>query len=316
MGFDIQDDLAATAHNEAVFFEDPSFEIEDFFSDWDELSDDFYDDDATVQRRQRVADLSIRGTNGVRQTTRRQKQKTAVTNDHDQSQPGKLNTWALDPDPASFQSVVWKHPDHDKNPVQMLQPGDGEKVALLKNWREIFKNSHPSLGLSRRRKQRVMDYLASEEAGPARSGPVNGLLEDEKNTRETSTDRASGVSLENLHETDIASGDMSNTTPEKSVSPPFVHGEKTGKPHSTNALGSDQSVTVKNSEKNGLNGTLTKNRKRKADEQPAQNGSAQEDIKQPKSKRTATRKAGEDIQPEPASAGPVRRSARQTRSQK
>lgn len=310
----IQDDLAATAHNEAVFFENPSFEVDDYFSDWDELSDDFYDDDVTVQRQQRVADLSTCGGNG---DSRRQKQKTATANDKNHPRSGKLNTWTRDPDPASFQSVVWKHPDHDKNPVQILQPGDGEKVALLKNWREVFKNSHPSLGRSRMRQQRVMDYLVSEETGPARSGPVSGILEDEKNIRETSTDRTSGVSLENLHETDITSGDISTTTPEKSESPPFVHGEKSekiGKLPSTNALSSDQPVTAKNPKKNDSNGTTTKSRKRKADEHPEQNGSVPEDTKQPKSKRVATNKAGQDTQPEPASAGSVRRSARQTRS--
>lgn len=46
-------------------------------------------------------------------------------------------------DPASFQSVVWRRPSHEDLMTELHEPGDGEKVALLKNWREIFKNSQP-----------------------------------------------------------------------------------------------------------------------------------------------------------------------------
>ena len=46
---------------------------------------------------------------------------------------------------GTFQAVVWKNANHENdNIVQLHEPGNGEKVALLKNWREIFKNSHPS----------------------------------------------------------------------------------------------------------------------------------------------------------------------------
>lgn len=297
----------ATAHCDAIFFEDPAVEIEDYFSDWDELSDDFYDDDATVQRRQRGADLLKGGEkNGRGQTSESNKDGT------DKTQHGKTDDWALKPDLNSFQSVVWRQTDHDKNPVQILEPGDGEKVALLKNWREVFKNSHPSFGRSRMRKQRVMDYLASEDAAPARSGPVHGLLEDEKNTRESSMDRTSGMSLENLHETDVASGGLSNTSPEKSVSPPFAHSEKVEKPPAASKSNDSKGDTART-----MSSSPAKNRKRKAtDENPDQNGSPQDDVKQPKSKRVAAKKVGQDTQPAPDQSGSVRRSGRQTRSQK
>ncbi|EAU33119.1 predicted protein [Aspergillus terreus NIH2624] len=50
----VADDLAATATYDALFFDDPSLDVEDFYSDWDELSDDYYDEDSTAARRQRV----------------------------------------------------------------------------------------------------------------------------------------------------------------------------------------------------------------------------------------------------------------------
>lgn len=169
------------------------------------------------------------------------------------------------------------------------------------------------------RKQRVMDYLASEDTEPARSGPVDGLLEDEKHTRESSTDRTSGMSLENLHETDVASGGLSNTSPEKSVSPPFAHSEKVGKPPAANALSSDSKISKSNDLNGGtrtVSSSPAKNRKRKVNENPDQNGSVQDDVKQPKSKRVTAKKVGQDTQPAPDPSSPVRRSARQTRSQK
>lgn len=47
-------------------------------------------------------------------------------------------------DPTSFRSVVWRRPSHENIKPELHQPGDGEKVALLKNWREIFKTSQPT----------------------------------------------------------------------------------------------------------------------------------------------------------------------------
>lgn len=63
------------------------------------------------------------------------------------SPPGKVSREqpSTKTDIASFQGVVWRSSNHEPNDiVQLHEPGSGEKVALLKNWREIFKTSHPS----------------------------------------------------------------------------------------------------------------------------------------------------------------------------
>ena len=301
----MQDDLAATADYEAVFFDNPAWELEDPASDWDELSDDYYDDDPTVERRNRASKAieASKTTSNDPQTSRKRKRGNTAQNGGSKAQ----RVSSMTPNPASFQSVVWKRPDHDKNPVEILEPGEGEKVALLKNWREVFKNSHPSFGRSRMRNQRVLDYLESDTE-PARSDRVTGLLEDETK-REVSTDRTSGVSsLENLRETDTGSGHISNTSPEKSLSPPSASKRKTTKKSDSNNTQAPSHPTS----------SPSKGRKRKAsisvEQQPAQNDTS-DSTKEPNSKRRATKKAGQETQPTPATS-PVRRSTRQTRSQK
>lgn len=199
-----QDDLAETAHHDPVVLDHPSFDTEDYFSDWDEMSDEYYDDDPTVLKRQRMA----------RKIAEAQGPKTKPTSARTPSIGSGI-------DPTSFQSVVWKSPpDHahaQAHQKQLHPPGEGEKVALLKNWREVFRFSNPAIGRSRRKSK-------SKSKGPAaaRSAVVDGKRED-------SSDRTSGaLSLENLRENEIEgveSGDASNTTPAESASPRIAETE-------------------------------------------------------------------------------------------
>lgn len=334
-----QDDLAATANYDAVFFEDPSAEMMDYYSDWDELSDDYYDDDPTVERRQRVAKLAesskTASHDAPQKTQRRRRNDNKAKQSGDASgRTSATSTSSKTPDLATFQSVVWKLPDYDKNPVQVLHPDDGEKVALLKNWREVFKNSHPSIGRSNLRKQGVLNFLNSKME-PAALPP--GSLPEDEIKREVSTDWTSGdSSLENVRETDNGSGDLSNTSPEKSLSPPAAAqgGNKIANPPLKNNLAVKSkgnpslypqivpnSTEAKSSGSGGGQPTSSpaRGRKRKASivDEKNTNSSVQGEIKGPRSKRAATKKVGQDSQPALAPAsGPVRRSTRQTGSQK
>lgn len=309
----IQDDLAATATYDAVFFEDPTFDVDEYYSDWDELSDDYYDEDPTVKRKQRTAELASRKPAGQGlQTIWRRKQSNGI-------QTGGGTTRVVPsqaPDPTSFQSVVWKRPEHDKNPVQVMAPGEGEKVALLKNWREVFKNSHPSFGRSRAwRQHKVLDYLDNSVPELAPSGPVKDLMVEDETSRDVSTERTPGDSG--------SVGYASNTTLEKSVSPPSVQVDKAMNPASVNDLPANnyhsQPFASSNKENNNNDPTgpsppalsPAKGKKRKASISIDEDQSAQ-GTKGRKSKRVA---AGQETQSALAS-GPVRRSARQTRSQK
>lgn len=43
----------------------------------------------------------------------------------------------------NFKGVVWRNSNHIARKGELYEPGQGEAVALLKNWREVFKNSQP-----------------------------------------------------------------------------------------------------------------------------------------------------------------------------
>jgi hypothetical protein len=209
-----QDDLAETAHHDPVVLDHPSFDTEDYFSDWDEMSDEYYDDDPTVLKRQRMA----------RKIAEAQGPKTKPTSARTPSIGSGIGIGS-GIDPASFQSVVWKSPPdqahahaqaHQK---QLHPPGEGEKVALLKNWREVFRFSNPAVGRSRRKSK-------SKPKGPASAAARSAVVDGK---REDSSDRTSGaLSLENLRENEIEgleSGDASNTTPAESASPRIAEAE-------------------------------------------------------------------------------------------
>lgn len=162
-------------------------------------------------------------TNPLNPTPNPNAESNTTTNTNTQKQrssgPSKPR---LSIDPASFQSVVWKPSDYGREPVPLHPPGEGEKVALLKNWREVFRNSNPAIGRPARFK------LASSSFAPSRSrnhlaAGRSGVVDDLKQ-REDSSDQTSRVSsLENLRDNDaVDSGDASNTTPPKSVSPASV----------------------------------------------------------------------------------------------
>ncbi|KAJ5104960.1 hypothetical protein NUU61_002307 [Penicillium alfredii] len=123
---DVADELAATAYSEAALYEHPTIDLEDYPSDWDYYSDDYYDDDPTAER--------------------------STTEESRVAAP----TTACSLDLASFQGVVWKTPGLKKDQdtaIEIHEPDYGEKVALLKNWREIFKSAQPATDKSRLRSQ-------------------------------------------------------------------------------------------------------------------------------------------------------------------
>lgn len=221
--------MAETAHHDPILVDDPSYEVEDYFSDWDDLSDEYYDDEPTVVRRLRMAALK-NGASAAKPTSPPNpnnpnadadvEAESNATNTHKpRSVPSKPR---LSVDPASFQSVVWKPSDYGREPVQLHPPGEGEKVALLKNWREVFRNSNPAIGRPARFKKLASSSVSSRSRNQLATAG-SGVADDLKQ-REDSSDQTSRVSsLENLRDNDtIGSGDASNTTPTKSLSPALM----------------------------------------------------------------------------------------------
>ncbi|KAJ5908182.1 hypothetical protein N7495_000864 [Penicillium taxi] len=189
---DLVDELAANGYYEAGLYEDPAIEVEDYYSDWDYYSDDYYDDDPSVKPR-----------------TVRARAKGTKTRGNPEKNRGVLPQSTCEPDVTSFQGVIWKTPSHERDQdvsVQIYEPGNGAKVALLENWREIFKSVQPSLDKSRLRKKPTRESVPSVE---------DEILCDDEQSLDSSDEMSDVVSVDHT----TASGDISNTTPEAAQSP-------------------------------------------------------------------------------------------------
>lgn len=108
--------------------EDPSLETVDTYSDWEYYSDDYYDDDPTITARHK--------TNGEPRKKRRK--LSSIENIPSLS----LGSSIVDSSTSmanSFKGVLWRVPVKVDEKVELYEPGKGEQVALLSDWRELFK---------------------------------------------------------------------------------------------------------------------------------------------------------------------------------
>lgn len=233
-------------------------------------------------------------------------------------------------DITSFQGTVWKTPHDDNPPRKLYEPGDGEKVALLKNWREVFRSSHPAIGRVRMRK-------VGSDMAPPRVPVVT------KRADTSSDDMSTASSLESLRDTDVGSDGFSKTTTpaEPSLSPPLtVHSHRVIKSASDLPVNSKmlehefpieapevyddsmgielesselQSATMQEQESSpkkpkSVTAPSTRTRKRKASDALDQ-PDGDKNQTTTRSKRIASKKVGEAADP-PAASGPTRRSTR------
>lgn len=115
--------------------EDPSLEIVDTYSDWEYYSDDYYDDDPTIITKQKNED------DGAQRGDLPHKKKRKLSTL--ESIPSlSLGSSVVDYPTAmtsSFKGVMWRLPANNDQKAELYEPGKGEKVALLSDWRELFK---------------------------------------------------------------------------------------------------------------------------------------------------------------------------------
>ena len=118
------------------------------YSDWEYYSDDYYDDDPTVLRAQAGAEL--RGNSPVKKTKPARRSKLPKTDDIPELDIG--SAMASRTEPLS-RGVVWREASPE-GPLP-YETCDQEKVALLKNWREVFKHSNPRLVAKRKTSEKL-----------------------------------------------------------------------------------------------------------------------------------------------------------------
>lgn len=184
-------------------------DVNDYLSDWEYYSDDYHDDDPTVK-------LNPTTTRDAAATKTRRTKPNTQTNRVIRPQS------SLKPDINSFQGVIWRTPSMGDGldlAVQIYEPGNGEKVAFLENWREIFKSAQPALDKSRLRKRQASH---TPPEGEPEFADDEFPCDDDYDDDEDSSDEMSDIlSTDNMAEKDDA-GDASNTTPELGQSPQEV----------------------------------------------------------------------------------------------
>jgi hypothetical protein len=305
-----QDDLAAAATYDSSFPDDPSLETADLYSDWEELSDDYYDNDPTVVRRLRAI-----GAWPI----------DHPTHINAPSSKRRKGAGTLAADLTSFQGVAWKHPQDETDMVEIYAPGDGEKVSLLKNWREIFRDAKPAIGHLRGRipPSKALGVVSSEQSESDLDVP--SLVEDNFEDEMGSLDAA-----ETLPANTLPTRIHSQVVVETPSREPSVRSKKSKLDELNNIMEpviEDQGTTTNGAStespaEEAKEPTATapqRGRKRKAsisvDDQLDQSGNNTGAEAQTRAKRAATTRLSQNktpltAEPAPASSGPVRRSAR------
>lgn len=258
----LADDLAESTTHEPVIFGDPGYDSDNYFTDWEYMSDDYFDDEPAIMQRLRKDEKRRNGGKTERKAT----------------EGNGL-------DERSFRGVVWKDANTITTPATgdemrkkkgMHPPGEGEKVALLKNWREVFRKSRPGVGYTDessrawRKKDRVLSTITSPASNAGSSDQTSGI-----------------TSLDTLRENETVDSNT-NTSPPMSRSPVSVQVE-----------GPESEVSNDREDKTSKRGN-----KRKAT-------AVEKDTGKTESKRPRAKKTQRPAQPQ---AQPPRRSTRRNAS--
>ncbi|KAL4941579.1 hypothetical protein BDV06DRAFT_222948 [Aspergillus oleicola] len=293
------DDLAALATHDPMFQDDPSLETADFFSDWEDLSDDYYDEDPTTVRRLRAMGLLPPRDESHFDAPTSKRRKVADTL----------------PDLATYEGVAWKQPSDEPDVVEVYAPGEGGRVSFLKNWREVFRNAKPAIG-------------------PLRGRPLPTRASGVVLSREQSESDLDVPSLmEDICEDEVVSSDAADVQPVKPLvaAPLQVVVNSPSKMPAHPKKGEAELIngsldSINEEDNSSINEVITeppttktkepalrRGRKRKAsvsiDDKPDTSEKIANTETQPKAKRAATTTKAQTTK-FPASSGPVRRSAR------
>ncbi|KAI9780564.1 MAG: hypothetical protein M1839_006682 [Geoglossum umbratile] len=161
------DDLAEHAIHSPVWVDiDPNFEMEEFWSDWENYSDDYYDGDTRKS-------TNVEGNGVIGSPKLGGKRKRAAGDVNRQKkrkrEEANLNTPIGDPLDTSAAGagmaapiVIWRSKGSPEKPPA-LSVEETEKVAVLKDWRERFQNtSHADCGEEVRTKPAVKESKSTQ----------------------------------------------------------------------------------------------------------------------------------------------------------
>ena len=126
-----------------VWQDHPSHDTTEYWSDWDYYSDDYYDQGTPPKKRQRIdgeGDSGVKDEDIKRTQAGKKRRKLRPTQDVPELSLGESLNSDIEPSALATPTVVWRSKEaHDPIENHIVTEGEGEKVALLKDWRERFK---------------------------------------------------------------------------------------------------------------------------------------------------------------------------------
>ncbi|KIW89761.1 uncharacterized protein Z519_09918 [Cladophialophora bantiana CBS 173.52] len=131
---ELADDLAEHTVHSPVYQDEDAVknELDEYYSDWEYYSDDYMDDDPTLLRKNpQISPPAKPPPVGVQDSRRGKKRKLVETIDIPLSR--------LDEDRllvSGIKGTIWAEPSGRKTPA--YNDGQEERVALMKNWKDIF----------------------------------------------------------------------------------------------------------------------------------------------------------------------------------
>ena len=174
----LQDDLAEhTMHSPVWIDYDPSLELEDAFDESELYPSDFFDEDVPEKRKRR----SPENDNGSKIGISSKRRKLEATD--------AIPELSLGEPVTAVPKVVWRSSEHDPIAYPVLEDGQAEKVSLLKDWRERFKEpvQDSFFQMPRRTSQTmfavVVERRRSQETDRQRMPPPTGTKNTGLNSR-------------------------------------------------------------------------------------------------------------------------------------
>ena len=146
---DVADELAEHTVPSPVYLEDPAYEMMGGYSDWEYYSDDYYDDDPKLlksnpQAGSPPATLKSRNrrTNAHTEQKRGRKRKLADTEDIPTlSLSGPALVEIVEKIGQNITGTTWRTERSESD--KLYHQGEAKRVALLKDWRNVFQESQP-----------------------------------------------------------------------------------------------------------------------------------------------------------------------------
>lgn len=168
-----------------VWQEHPADDTAEYWSDWDYYSDDYYDQGALKRKRQRIAGESTteaKGKNAEGPQVGKRRRKVEPAEDIPELSLGESLDSEMEESVAARPTVVWRSKEaHDPVENPIVREGEGEQVALLKDWRERFEAAsqlgHDSTATKDPKTQRPNQRAVAVVIGPRPSDFANSRID-------------------------------------------------------------------------------------------------------------------------------------------